>query len=128
MSDRDLTFLEHKDSDSPAMRSLKSYWQVVMDMPEPERKVFLQEERIKQEESYLQEMINQNYSDDDFITMAIHKTKSALIDYDIFKDTTLLEAAELWAAIAQSTKAKRFTIADIRKQRERIQWEKKKLK
>jgi hypothetical protein len=125
---KDLSILEYKDSDTPELRSLKSYWQMVMDMPVDERRIFLQEERVKEEEAHLQWMINSNHSDDEFIAMAVQKSKTALIDYEMFKTDVTLEIAELWAEIARGTKLNRFTIADIRKQRERVQWEKKKLR
>jgi hypothetical protein len=125
---KDLSFLEFKDDDSPSLRDMKSYWQMVMDMPEPERKVFLQAERVKQEEHYLQWMIESNKVDDSWVSMALHRSKQAVADYELYKDEAVLETAELWVQIAQDTKEHKFTLTDIRKQRELIWQEKRKLK
>ncbi len=128
---RDLSFLEIKPDDTDFMRSQKTYWRMVMDMPEDERKVFLQEERVKEEQRHLDWMIEQQQVDDEFYRTAIRNAKGNVQDYNMYKDMPdadkLLRNAELWHEIAISTKENRYTIQDTRKQRERVQWEKKKL-
>lgn len=128
---RDLSFLEIKPDDTDFVRSQKTYWPVVMDMPEDERKVFLQEERVKEEQRHLDWMIEQQQVDDEFYRTAIRNAKGNVQDYNMYKDMPdadkLLHNAKLWHEIAISTKENRYTIQDIRKQRERVQWEKKKL-
>lgn len=125
---RDLSFLKFKDDDSPELRGMKSYWQMVMDMPEPERKVFLQEERVKDEQRHLEWMIECNKTDDQFIELCKHKARSAVLDYNMLKEESSLEVAELWMETANNTKEGKHTLQDIRKQRERVQWERRKLK
>lgn len=124
---KDLSFLTIKDDDSESIRAMKSYWQMVMAMPEPERRYFLQEERVKEEERYLQWMIDCNKDDDADVVEFTHRARAAVIDYEMLHDESVLDIAEAWTTLAQSTKANKFTIKDIRKQRERVQWEKKKL-
>ena len=124
---KDLSFLEIKEGDSESIKGMKTYWQMVMALPEPERRYFLQEERVKEEERYLQWMINCNRDDDDSVVEFTHRARSAVLDYEMLHDESLLAIAEAWTSLAQSTKANKFTIKDIRKQRERVQWEKKKL-
>lgn len=128
---RDLSFLEFKPDDSEGMRATKSFWQMAMALPEDERKVFLQEERVREEERYLAWMLEQIKVDDEFYAKAIHSAKGYVQDYNMYKDMPdaeqLLKNAELWHEVAVGTKENRFTIKDIRKQREKVQWEKKKL-
>jgi hypothetical protein len=124
---KDLSFLTIKDDDSESIKAMKSYWQMVMAMPLPERRYFLQEERVKEEERYLQWMIDCNHNDDVDVEEFTHRARSAVVDYEMLHDEKVLDIAEAWTTLAQSTKANKFTIKDIRKQRERVQWEKKKL-
>ena len=124
---KDLSFLQIKEGDSESIKGMKTYWQMVMALPEPERRYFLQEERVKEEERYLQWMINCNRDDDDSVVEFTHRARSAVLDYEMLHDESVLDIAEAWTTLAQSTKANKFTIKDIRKQRERVQWEKKKL-
>lgn len=125
---RDLTFLTIKDEDSEQVRAMKSYWQMVMAMPADDRQYFLQEEKVKEEETYLQWMISCNRRDDNAMTEFTHRARSAVSDYEMLNEESLLDKAEAWTTLVSSTKANKFTIKDIRKQRERVQWQKKKLK
>ena len=125
---KDLTFLEHTDNDSNNMRDMKSYWKMVMAMPEPERKVFFQQERVHDEEHHLELMVESNKLDEEYISEVTRRAQTAVADYELHHDESLLTEAELWADMALHVRQTRYTIANIRKQREIIQCQKKKLK
>ena len=96
-------------------------------MTEEDRAYFLQEEMVHAEERSLQWMVDQNKADDELIKLCTSKTQQAMKDYELFGSQDALDEAEDWLLIAKDTKEHRLTIGDIRKQRERIWQEKKKL-
>jgi hypothetical protein len=124
---RDLSFLEVKPTDSSELRAMKSYWQVAMAMPEAERKVFLQQEVVASEEKWLQRMIDSNRSDDDMIAYFSSQAYKYVKEYESSKDEMHIELAEAYTETAQSVADNKYKISQIRKQRERVQWEKTKL-
>lgn len=93
------------------------------DMDLQERQVFLQESHIQQQEAELQSMVDQNKQD---LALAAEFSQQAKVFVE--GDESELAQAELCAELATLTKRKRYSIGDIRKQRETVQWEKKKLK
>ena len=99
--------------------SSSAYLQLLLDMPEEERRLYLLEELANDAEQYLKQMVNSNYDDDDLVQQFVQSALSVLDDNQ--------ELAELYTKAAQLTKSSRFTIADIRKQREKIQWQKRQL-
>lgn len=110
------------------MAVLKNAMEILMALPKGERQYFIQQERVTEAENYLEWMINQRQQDADFVKQAVQKAQQSLNNYELYNDITALQHAELWADIAQGTTNNMFTIANIRKQRERVQWEKTKLK
>ena len=124
---RDISFLNIKPEDSEHIKSLKSHWSMVMGKPLDERLRFLQEERIGEEEQYLEWMIDSNKGDDEAIVALTNEARSIISSYEMLQEESLLNRAELVAEFARSIKDNKFTIRDIRRQRERVQWEKKKL-
>lgn len=119
--------VEYKDTDTDELRALKSWAQMYLSLPEDERRVYLQEERVADEEQYLSQMIESNRESDDLIRYATRKARSLVLDYEELNDKPMLEHAEQLAEFAELVKADKYTIGDIRKQRERIQWQKMKL-
>lgn len=127
--ERDLSFLEIKPDDDAHIRAMKSELQFVMAMEPGERKLFYQEQRVDEEERYLHWMIQSNKTDDEFIATATSKAKALMQNIQMYgHEDSWLEQAELWTEIAHGTKANKFTLKDIRKQRERIWEQKRKLK
>ena len=114
-------FLEIKEDDSPDIAAMKSELLLAMDMKPHEKAIFLQDKRVAEANGHLRWMIDCNKRDDEFIAYAIAKAKKLMQDLkDYGHDPAWLAAAETWTDIAQGTKANKFTLSDIRKQRERI--------
>lgn len=121
--------IEFKDDDTPAIRGLKAELQLVMDMTPEEKRIHYQEQRVTEAENWLQWMIDSMYKDDEFIAMATKRAKDMMNNIrDFGAEESWLTQAELWTEIAQGTKANKYTLKDIRKQREKIWQEKRKLK
>lgn len=110
------------------MAVLNNAMEILMALPKGERQYFIQQERVTEAENYLEWMINQRQQDADFVKQAVQKAQQAVNNYELYNDITALQHAELWSEIAQGTTNNMFTIANVRKQRERVQWEKRKLK
>ena len=117
-------FLQIKEDDEPHIRSMKAELLMLMDMTPQEKQLHYAQQAVTQEEHQLQRMIDQNKRDDEFIRHATLQARRCMIDYNALNDDESLAQAELWAEIAKGTKANKYTLADIRKQRERI-WQKK---
>lgn len=109
------------------MKVLNNAMEILMALPKGERQYFIQKQRVTDAENYLEWMINQRQQDADFVKQAVQKAQQALNNYELYNDITSLQHAELWSEIAQGTTNNMFTIANIRKQRERVQWEKRQL-
>ena len=124
MSNRDLSFLEPREGDTEELQGQKTYWKLVMDMPKPERMVFLQDEKVKEEEDWLDWMITSNKNDDIIIENYANTARELIQDHEMYELDTL-DRAEQYMDIVRSTKELRYSIADIRKQREKIQWERR---
>lgn len=92
-----------------------------------ERKLFFAQERVESEEYWLQFMIDTNKQYDIYSTDYINLAKQKMSDYELTGEDTDLELAEQYAELAKSNREIKYSIADIRKQRERVQWAKKKL-
>ena len=124
----DLSFLEFADTDTDEMRAEKAHWQLVMDMPEDERAYFLQEERVTEEQQTLAQMVHSNKECDEMVAWYRQAAAKRLWAYSQYGGDDNLEAAELYTAAAKNIRRDKYTIAAIRKQRERIWQERKKLR
>ena len=125
--------LEIQPEDSDDIKGLKTYMQMVYDLTPEERVIFYQEERVTQEEHRLQYMIEENQRDEAFAQRFIRDAELYMDNYTTLgepgEETSegWLQTAELCAEIAKGTRANRYTMGDIRKQREKVQWERRKL-
>lgn len=124
---RDLSFLEPAEDDDEHIRALKAQMQIEMAMPELERKHFIQEQRVAEEQYRLDWMVHSNKQDDDRVQWFSHMAREYVTRYEEDEDDKHLVAAEQYTEMAKLTKEMRFTIGDIRKQRERVQWQRRKL-
>lgn len=121
-------FLQIKEDDDAHIRAMKSELLLVMDMSKEDRAIYWQEDRVREEEHRLQWMIDQNKSDDEFIAWCVAKAKQYVNDYETFgEEEKWIKPAEEYTELAKAYKQNKYSIAEIRKQRERIQWEKRKL-
>ena len=118
---------DFKDTDDDWLRAQKAFWQLALAMPEPEQSIFLQEEWVKEEEQRLEWMLDCRKRDTRLLEDITARATEHVQQYEKTSDEKHLTAAEEWVGIARSIKETRFTIGDIRKQRERIQWERTKL-
>ena len=120
-------FLEIKDDDDEHIKSMKTELLMVMDMSPEEKAIFYQEKRVAEEEHRLQYILDDMQHDDNFIRYCSQKAKMYVEFYEETSEDNYLETAEQWADTAKLSKQHRYNISDIRKQREVIQWQKKKL-
>lgn len=84
-----------------------------------------QEHRVRLAEDWLAYMIDSN---DDLLSLSKElalKSADCMLWYKEDKAENHLKTAEMYALMAENLKQSRFTIGEIRKQRERVQWEKK---
>lgn len=120
-------FLEISEDDDESIRSMKTELLLVMDMTPEEKAIFFQEQRVADEEHRLQYILDDMQRDDNFIHYCTKKAKEYLEHYEESSDDKYLETAEQWAELAKLSKQHRQSVSDIRKQREVIQWQRKKL-
>lgn len=81
-----------------------------------------------EEENWLQFMIDCNQRDDQFIAEFKAKAKDGLWWFNQDGDESHLKRAEVYTEFAQNLKDGKYTIAEIRKQRENVQWAKKQIR
>lgn len=124
---QDLSFLEFKESDDDWLRAQKAFFQMAYTLPEDERRAYFEEAWVKEEESRLQWMIDSNKRDDELVEWLTSRARYYVELYGDSGDDKHLEAAEDYADMARLTKESRYSIGDIRKQRERIQWQRRRL-
>lgn len=77
---------------------------------------------IKQEEDWLKYMIDQNKRDDASVAEMVAEAQNCVWWYEQDGDEDHLRKAEAFQTMAKSFKDHKFTIGEIRKQRERVQW------
>lgn len=123
----DNQYLEIRDDDKPHIIALKTRWQYLMSLTKEQRQYELQLDKIREEERHLNWMIETNKDSDNLILECTNRARQAIANYELYDDKDSLDSADSWTQVAQGLKGTRFTIADIRKQRERVQWERKKL-
>jgi hypothetical protein len=93
----------------------------LMRMPKQERKRVLTMSKLADEQAYLEYMISNNKHDSDLMSDFAYRARE-------FVAEGKLDEAENCTEIVKLLKGQRFTIGEIRKQREKIQWVKKRLK
>lgn len=94
----------------------------LMDMDEEQRRQFLRDTHIEEEEIYLRTLMERMKYDDAYINSLTRDAKQGYDDYTEFGRVEYLEYAEQQLKLAQLLKEDKCTIGDIREQRERIQW------
>lgn len=128
MVSKDLSFLVIREDDSDSIIALKTKWQLLVSLPKPQRLYQLQLDKIREEESYLKQLISWNKEDSQQIKHFTNLARQAVADFQLYKDVKYLEYADSCLEVAKSLKKERYSVAEIRLQRERVQWEKQKLK
>lgn len=82
----------------------------------------MSDELIKMEEDWLRYMIDQVARDDDSIAECLQKAQDCIWWYEQDGDESHLSKAEAYTTLAKSFKDNKYTIKQIREQRERVQW------
>ena len=104
-----------------------SYLQILNDMEEGERKLFLQNDDVVNSKRWLEQMLATNQQLEDHAKHFYKLAQQSVMDYQMFKgdpgSEKLLERAEFYKDLALNLASSKYSIKDIRKQREQIQWE-----
>jgi hypothetical protein len=106
---------------------ISSFWEIIMAQPEAERHLFLQEHWLSQEDRHLNALIAYNQVDEENIAWFRKMAEFYVHKYRATKEDSDIEAAEQYMELIKLTKQSKYPLADIRKQRERVQWERRKL-
>lgn len=85
------------------------------------------EYRLEEEQRWLEFMIDSNRRDDETAAMCVQEARDAVWLYQQDSDESHLVTAEAFEELARNLKENKYTIGDIRKQREKIQCQKKEL-
>lgn len=92
-----------------------------------ERKLHFHREKLSSEEDWLRFLVSSMREDNEQIAFYISKAKESYWNYEQLGTENSLDIAEQFAALAQTAKANRHTIKDVRQQRERVQWQRQKV-
>lgn len=87
-----------------------------------------QAEIVQSEEAWFTAMLGLNESYDELVKLSVAKSMGYLKDYEMFGFDEFLKKSEDWAEFAKTIKKDKFSIKEIREQRERVQWQKKMLR
>jgi hypothetical protein len=90
-------------------------------------KLDLWREALHSEELWLEELIESMQETDEEVREFTHKAKLAMLNYEELGDEVSLGHAEAYAKLALATKERRVTLTEVRKQRERVQWYRRKV-
>lgn len=104
------------------MNNHEAEYELLIGMKPEERKLFLEEIALTDEELLLQYMIEQNVKDD--------RTSKGFARYAkewIDPLHTDIEKAEGYTELAENMRKQMYTIGEIREQRKRVQWQRTKV-
>lgn len=110
------------------MNNYQDELDILESMDPADRRLSLHQLWVNEEESYLRWMINSNKRDDEMVADLTRRAKQLVTDYHTYGDEASLQKAEVYTELAASFKQNRFTIQNIRQQRERVQWVRNRLK
>lgn len=99
----------------------------LMSLPDDERRVLLLEQWVKEAEVELEQMIESNKRDDDDIAFMRKQVKLAAVEYVNDGDEAMFRKSKDYSELIVLMRRSRYTIGEIRKQRERVQWRRKQL-
>lgn len=106
--------------EDPEKLAFKSRQIFIYSMTHDQRMVFWQKEKVREEEQRLQEL-KESAETSDYLIREVTERARVAAEQDDFDE------AEKMLEYARSFKKHRVTVKDIRKQREKIQWERRRL-